>query len=163
MKNTTISELINTKSVEGKVYQMLETAIIVSETFMNLYPDKIDEDIVFSESETDTYNTLIGIALEIEKQNIDDNPLYIEDIREKAEEMILKEYGKKPKDDREVRSYGIDIVVPNAENPFNEDDIYNIFGEYIKKHPEYDIAGAGWKASWTYEEYNKGGKPYSSD
>ena len=90
-----INDLINIRTIEGKVYQMLETAIIVSETFANLYHAKeLNEDCVYYECESDTYETLIEYVLEIEKQNTEDNPLYIEDIREKAEEMILKDYGK---------------------------------------------------------------------
>ena len=91
-----INEVINTRTIEYKVYQMLETAMIVSETFANLnHKEMLNEDYVYGESESDTYDTLIGYALDIEKQNTEDNPLYIEDIREKAEEMILKGYGKK--------------------------------------------------------------------
>lgn len=90
-----INEVINTKTIEYKVYQMMETAMIVSETFVNLnHKEMLNEDYVYGESESDTYATLIGYALDIEKQNTVNNPLYIEDIREKAEEMILKDYGK---------------------------------------------------------------------
>jgi hypothetical protein len=90
-----ICEVINTKTIEYKVYQMMETAMIVSETFANLnHKELLSEDHVYGESESDTYATLTAYALEIEKQNTEDNPLYVEDIREKAEEMILKDYGK---------------------------------------------------------------------
>lgn len=90
-----ISEVINTKTIEGKVYQMLETAMIVSEQFQNLYrAKKLDEEYVYGECESNTYANLIDMALEIESQNINETPLYMEDIREKAEEMILKDYGK---------------------------------------------------------------------
>lgn len=90
-----ICGVINTKTIEYKVYQMMETAMIVCEIFTNLqHKEMLSEDYVYGESESDTYATLTAYALEIEKQNTEDNPLYVEDIREKAEEMILKDYGK---------------------------------------------------------------------
>ena len=50
MKNTTISELINTmSSVEGRVYQMMETALLVMEEFKNLWEhtNDLNEDFLY--------------------------------------------------------------------------------------------------------------------
>ena len=86
----------------NEVYgRLMETAIIVSEVFQNLLRSKkIDEDFLYSESETDTYASLCMIAENIEDEllemNEDERDRHgIEDIREWAEERILKEYGCK--------------------------------------------------------------------
>ena len=111
-----VNEVINIKSIEYKVYQMLETAMIVSDVFVNLnHRDDLDEDIVYGESESDTYSNLIGIALDIEKENTEETPLYMEDIREIATDKILKIYGKK-KAYEVTRNYYKTVVV-EAENP----------------------------------------------
>lgn len=98
MDDIAYGQLLGTKTTEAKVYQLMEASMIVAEEFGALLRDeKINEDYVYGESESDTYDTLIGITLDIEKQNTDENPIYIEDIREMAEEMILKAYPKKKK------------------------------------------------------------------
>ena len=129
---TSVSEVINTKTIEYKVYQMMETAMIVSEIFANLnHKEMLNEDYVYGESESDTYATLTGYALEIEKQNTEDNPLYIEDIREKAEEMILKDYGKPSTKKYSVqRGYFKEVIVEansreEAEKIANENHMFD--------------------------------------
>ena len=112
---TNINEVVNTKTITGKVYQMLETALIVSEVFTNLLvQSELDENYVYGESESDTYATLTGYVLDIEKENTEETPLYIEDIREIAEDRILKDYGKKKKY-QVSRSYYKTVTV-EAEN-----------------------------------------------
>lgn len=111
MDDIAYGQLLGTKSTEAKVYQLMEASIIVAEEFGALLrAEKINEDYVYGESESDTYNTLIGITLDIEKQNTDENPIYIEDIRIMAEEMILKEYGKK-KEYEVTRNYYKTVTV----------------------------------------------------
>lgn len=98
MDDIAYGQLLGTKTTEAKVYQLMEASMIVAEEFGTLLRDeKINEDYIYGESESNTYDTLIGITLDIEKQNTDENPIYIEDIREMAEEMILKAYPKKKK------------------------------------------------------------------
>ncbi len=86
----------------NEVYgRLMETAIIVSEVFQNLIrSEKLDEDSLYSESETETFASLCSIAEDIEDElsemNEDERDRHgIEDIREWAEERILKEYGCK--------------------------------------------------------------------
>lgn len=111
MDDIAYGQLLGTKTTEAKVYQLMEASMIVAEEFGALFRDeKINEDYIYSESESDTYDTLIGITLDIEKQNTDENPIYIEDIREMAEEMILKEYGKK-KEYTVTRNYYKTVIV----------------------------------------------------
>ena len=93
-----VHDLLNldAQTTEAKVYQMMETSLIVSEVFMNLLynGDEINEDYIYGESESDTYSELVDIALEIERINQTEKEMYVEDIKEKAEELILKKYGK---------------------------------------------------------------------
>ncbi len=84
----------------NEVYgRLMETAIIVSEVFQSLIRcGKVNDDFLYSESETDTYASLCSIAEDIEdklsEMNEDERDRHgIEDIREWAEERILKEYG----------------------------------------------------------------------
>ena len=145
-----LNELINTKSIEVKVYQMLETAMLVSETFDNLsHKGELDENWIYSESESDTYATLIGYVLEIEKQNTEDHPLYYEDIREKAEEMILREYGKK----KVIKQFSVDI----------DGDVGGNQIEKMLNEAGINVKGIAWKATWTKDGYEKGEAPISSD
>ena len=98
MNDIAYGQLLGTKTTEAKVYQLMETSIIVAGEFGALLRNnELNEDYIDEECDTDTYSNLIDIALEIEKQNTDENPIYIDDIRGMAEEMILKEYGKKKK------------------------------------------------------------------
>lgn len=109
-----VHDLLNLDAqiTEAKVYQMMETSLIVSEVFMNLLHngDKINEDYIYGESESDTYSELIDIALEIERINQTEKVMYYEDIREKAEELILKKYGKK-KEYEVTRNYYKTVIV----------------------------------------------------
>lgn len=83
--------------ITATVYSYMETAMIVREVFSNLWEDnKLDDDLYYGESDSDTYATLVDIAVRIEDESQSNEDDYcMEDIREKAESYILKEYGKK--------------------------------------------------------------------
>lgn len=83
-------------------HSYMETAMIVQETFTNLYNEEINDkpvldiDMLYNETDLDTYNTLYEIAVRIEDENQREYKEYTtEDIRERAKEEILKEYGRK--------------------------------------------------------------------
>lgn len=95
--------------INAILHSYMETAMIVMETFMNMYDEKennkliLDFDVIYNETDLDTYDTLYGIALKIEDENQRGGGDYTtEDIKEKAREEILKEYGYK-----EVKTYTV--------------------------------------------------------
>ena len=138
--------------LDCKLYSYMETAVIVYGAFRNVL-DQI-EDAVYSESDCDTYETLIGIAIEIENENQRNGGDYaIEDIREKAEPMILQEYGVK-----KVVQISVDIAVDDNDN-ITAKDIETALTE-----SHYDVMGAEWKATWnSLDSYEKGFGPDSND
>ena len=118
----------------AQVYQMMETAIIVSETFMNLLKgDKLDDDYVYGESESDTYAELIQITTDIERVNLTEKTMYFEDIREMAETKILEKYGKK-----EPKTYM--VIETEADNHNGFKDKAKIIGQFSKRCEAEDLA-----------------------
>lgn len=60
-----------------------------------------------------------------------------------------------------VKQYAVDVLI-DLDDPME----YDIDEEEIARALEetgYKVLGSGWRATWTEDEYNKGGKPISCD
>lgn len=121
----------NSNVINSLIYSYMETAMVVSEEFHNLYDSKsLDEDALYNETDNDTYETLVDIAGKIEDMSQDDENGYtLEDIREKAIPMILEEYGKKDEKEFEVTRHYYKTVKVMA---INEDEaLIKVRGNYL--------------------------------
>lgn len=134
MNNVTIHNLLEMNSIEYKVFLMMEKALIVGETFANLFNSKkIDENLLHKngDSSVDVYEKLIDIALEIQKEDEPGDTPY-EDMKTKANELIIQEYGKK-----ENKTYLV-IETENVTHHTFDDHAY-VIGVFNKRYEAEDM------------------------
>lgn len=100
-------------AMNSMLYSYMETAIIVREVIDSLYQNgALTEDDLSSQTDTDFLETLVSIAAELEDENQRNGAEYtLEDLREKAEPMIIKAYGKEPKMFTIHRNYWKEVTV----------------------------------------------------
>ena len=147
---------MESKYMNAVLYAYMESAMLVYETFHNLFTDedKLDDDILYSESDTETYANLIEMAMKIEDKNQQTGgEMCREDIIEMAEPMILEVYGKKKEN---VKQFSIDIEGTN-------DEVTEGLINAILLGHGLNVRGSAWKATWDKEDYDEGKGPVSSD
>lgn len=126
--------------IDAIFHSYMETAMIVQETFMNLYNEEINDksvldiDMLYNETDLDTYDTLYEIAVRIEDENQREYKEYTtEDIRGRAKEEILKEYGRK-----EPKTYM--VIETEADNHNGFKDKAKVIGQFSKRCEAEDLA-----------------------
>ena len=117
-------------TMNSMLYFYMETAMVVKDVATGLCQSgKLDEDMLLNQTDTDYYETLVEIAAELEDENQRNGAEYtLEDLRDKAEQMILKEYGKELKRFTIHRNYWKDVIV---EASSYEEAIKQINNDYL--------------------------------
>lgn len=100
-------------AMNSMLYAYMETAMVVKDVAGGLCQSgELDEDKLLSQTDTDYYETLVEIAAKLEDENQRNGAEYtLEDLREKAESMIIEIYGKELKAFTIHREYWKDVTV----------------------------------------------------
>lgn len=117
-------------AMNSMLYAYMETAMVVREVANSLYQSgTLTEDDLSSQTDTDFLETLVEIAVELEDENQRNGAEYtLEDLREKAELMIIKAYGKELKRFTIHRNYWKDVTV---EASSYEEAIKQVNNDYL--------------------------------